>query len=124
MEGAEEKIVEDERQKQSPLGITSFTLSIISAAIFSLIVIIINSAIRIGLDSEIFFTIIFVIYLVGFAISLTGIVIGISGIFTKRKKRALAIAGAIINLWVLFMFLLILNTFLAVDFPNRLRWIF
>lgn len=118
MEEIEDKSIKQEQTKSSSLGIASFIISIVSAAIFSISVLTSISLDQFFPEKE-YFLICFALMLLNFGISITGLAIGIIGVLLRDYKKLAAIGGTIINLWIIIMILL--NFFaIAGKYPDSL----
>ena len=97
---------EQVQPKKSRLGIASFVISIVSAAIFSLTVLC-STFLQSVLPEDDIHIISIAIILVDFGISITGLAIGLTGLLLERAKKLPATVGMIVNLWtttMLFLF--------------------
>ena len=101
---------EESCQKQSPLGVTSFAISIVSAVIFSVVVIAVKSQTRI-FPRNVIFLFSGTVLLINSGIAITALGLGLTGIFYKRYKKLAALGGITISLWVLINTYLFFLTF-------------
>ncbi len=88
--------------KQSQLGNVSLVISIVSATIFSIIILVSAFRNRPVNDRDIY-SISIAAILIDFGITITGLSLGLIGFFLKYGKKHSAIAGLIINLWMIIV---------------------
>lgn len=104
----------DEKQnyKHSGLGIASFVISLVNIVVFIIVGIITYNGIIAGTSSEEVMqasplvVLIGIISIVCMISSVVGLILGIIGVFTRKKKKVLAVWGIILNLIVTVIFTL------------------